>query len=317
MARLRRTSLLGAAAGACAIALALGAVAWVFLSPSDAAAPGLVAGYNLPRDGAKVGSTTATSATWRDLSCATAYTPGVQSYDASGAVSTPVTLAVRSGPCTPTLVPIVPDDVAPTSVTMSWAGGPTDLRYRLYRSAANKIAPPSSSIATVTADTYTWNKLACNTSYMLGVGAVDADGNVSAIATQATRTAACPVTTPAGACPSNPLDGVYSPSRLSVLDPKAPCRTAVGVVHSTHVEHDGDCHVNVAVDASYKSLMNAVNVAHGYLVTEIIPQHPVPAPTVGSRVSVTGTWVNDHSTGWNELHPVWGITLLSGSSGSC
>ncbi|TML98753.1 MAG: hypothetical protein E6G10_21885 [Actinobacteria bacterium] len=107
------------------------------------------------------------------------------------------------------------------------------------------------------------------------------------------------------------------PGQLSVLDGANPCRTATGTVTSSHVEHDGDCHVNVSVDAAYTGLLNGVNRSAGGLITEVIPSHPLPIPKVGSHVSILGTWVNDHATGWNELHAVWSYQILSGSTGSC
>ncbi len=146
---------------------------------------------------------------------------------------------------------------------------------------------------------HTFSGLDCGTSYRLAVRARDRDGHTSNPASTVAYT--------------DPLYGVYSPSRLEVLDSSDPCKTAVGLVKSTRAEHDGDCHVNLVVDPRYKRLMNHVNLAHGSLVTEAVPQHPTRSPTAGSRVSMTGTWVHDRSTGWNELHPVWHIKLLAGA----
>ena len=104
-----------------------------------------------------------------------------------------------------------------------------------------------------------------------------------------------------------------------MLDGANPCRTATGTVTSSHVEHDGDCHVNVALDAPYRGLLNSVNqsAAGGDIITEVIPSHVLPIPSNGSHVSIFGTWVNDKATGWNELHAVWSYQILSGGTGPC
>jgi hypothetical protein len=142
---------------------------------------------------------------------------------------------------------------------------------------------------------------------------------VSALAVSALAPASAPAR---GSCPANPLQGVQRPKQLVVIDRANPCRTAVGVVAANHREHDGDCHVNVNLEAPYRGLLNSVNVsrAHGLLITEVIPSHRRPIPPIGSRVRIFGTWVHDKATGWRELHPVWKIRVLSvgsGGTGTC
>ncbi|HEY3021009.1 MAG TPA: fibronectin type III domain-containing protein [Solirubrobacteraceae bacterium] len=220
--------------------------------------------------------------------------------------------------------------VTATSIPFSWKASNDNVgiaRYAVYLNGT-QILPPSP-----TATTYTFTGLTCGTSYMLGVQAFDPSGNASSIATQSAATSACPAPAPtpapapapapapqpSGNCPSNPLVGVQRPGQLTVLDGSNPCRTATGTVFSTHVEHDGDCHVNLTPDSGSSGLMNGVNrsAAHGTLITEVIPSHTLPIPNVGSRVTIFGTWVNDKATGWNELHAVWSISVQSGGNGSC
>lgn len=179
-----------------------------------------------------------------------------------------------------------------TRVSLVWSASHDDVGVTGYKLYLN-----GRKVAFTHATRHTFSGLDCGTTYRLAVRA--RGGHTSKPASTVAYT--------------DPLYGVYSPSRLEVLDPSDPCKTAVGVVKSTRAEHDGDCHVNLIVDPHYKRLMNHVNVAHGYLVTEVVPQHPTRTPTAGSRVSVTGTWVHDRSTGWNELHPVWHIKLISGA----
>jgi hypothetical protein len=120
-------------------------------------------------------------------------------------------------------------------------------------------------------------------------------------------------------CPADPLQGVQRPGQLTVLDGSNPCRTVTGRVSAKHVEHDSDCHISINLDAPYTGLLNSVNrsAAGGSLITEVIPSHQLAIPTVGSQVTLVGTWVNDHATGWNELHAVWSLQVQSGGTGSC
>jgi hypothetical protein len=209
--------------------------------------------------------------------------------------------------------------VTATAIPLKWTASTDNVgvtRYAVYLNGT-QILPPSP-----TATSYTFSGLTCATSYTLGVQAFDPNGNASPIATQTASTAACPAApTPAasGSCPANPLQGVQRPGQLTVLDGANPCRSITGRVASKHVEHDSDCHMNVALDAPYTGLLNSVNrsAAGGNLITEIIPSHTLAIPSVGSHVAVFGTWVNDHATGWNELHAVWSLQVLSGGSGAC
>jgi chitodextrinase len=219
----------------------------------------------------------------------------------------------RQAPTTPTALAV--GTVTPTSAALRWKAATDNVGVAGYRVLLNG-APLTQG---TTALTFTFTGLTCGTRYTLGVQAFDAAGNASPAASRAATTAACPPPPRAGNCPSNPKLGVQAPGNLTVLDPANPCRTAVGRVAASHVEHDGDCHVNIVVDPAYQGLLNAVNgtAARGQLITEVIPNHTLAIPSTGSRVSVFGSWVNDHSTGWNELHPVWTFTMLSGSTGVC
>lgn len=142
---------------------------------------------------------------------------------------------------------------------------------------------------------------------------------VVALAVLAVLVLSRPASAPAAACPSGALAGVERPTQLIVLDKASPCRTGVGVVRADHSEHDGDCHVNVTLDGPYTGLLNSVNrsAAGGNIITEVIPSHALAIPSVGSQVTIVGTWVNDHATGWNELHAIWSLSVQSGGTGAC
>ena len=207
--------------------------------------------------------------------------------------------------------------ITDTAIPLSWKASSDNVgvvRYAVYLNGT-QILPPSA-----TGTSYTFTGLTCGTRYTLGVQAFDASGNASSIATQSAKTDPCPAPPPpppvsSSNCPSNPLVGVQRPGQLTVLDGSNPCRTVTATVSSKHVEHDGDCHINVRVDAPFSGLLNGVN--NGALITEVIPSHVLPIPTVGSHVTITGTWVNDKATGWNELHAIWSMSVQSGGTGAC
>ena len=111
------------------------------------------------------------------------------------------------------------------------------------------------------------------------------------------------------------MGGVYHPGRLRILDS---CRRAVGTVAVVRHEQDGDLHIDVALDAGYRSLLDSSNLAaqHGDLVVEFMARDGghLPEPHAGQRISLRGAWVDDTQHGWNELHPVWAVSLNGGST---
>ena len=101
-----------------------------------------------------------------------------------------------------------------------------------------------------------------------------------------------------------PLEGVYSPQRLTV---KQPCAAVTGIASAIDREHDGDLHISLTgVDPKW---LNSVNLerADQSLVVEAVPSIPMTMPPLKSRVTIIGPWVLDTQTGWLEIHPVWAI----------
>jgi excalibur calcium-binding domain-containing protein len=117
------------------------------------------------------------------------------------------------------------------------------------------------------------------------------------------------------ACPpaEHALDGVYHPERLRVIDP---CRAASGRVTVLREEEDGDLHFDVELDRPYRGMLAAANLSqqHGDLVVEFMPRDRghLPVPKVGDRVRLVGAFVDDTDHGWNELHPVWQVSIGRG-----
>src|SRR3954469_20897123 len=315
------------------------------------------AGVELFVDGRRIAVVRGRRFTFSTLKCATQYRLTLRARDARGRRSGRTRLFVTTARCAgpdpgdldegeapPPLPmpPVVPSPAAAptavdaqpptapsalaagkitaTAIPLSWKASTDNVgvvRYAVYLNGT-QILPPGA-----TATSYTFAGLTCGTSYTLGVQAFDASGNQSPIANKTASTSACPppppppapAPAPSGNCPSNPLVGVQRPGQLTVLAGSNPCRTMTGTIAAHHVEHDGDCHINVRPDSAFTGLMKGVNA--GALITEVIPSHVLPIPTVGSHVSMFGTWVNDKATGWNELHAIWSLQVLSGSTGAC
>jgi hypothetical protein len=132
----------------------------------------------------------------------------------------------------------------------------------------------------------------------------------------ATNTASA---TSSAGCDQSLWSHVYNPTRLTVLKQ---CTTVTGTVAESNVDDDGDQHFLVKLDPGQDQLLTKRNIKkkNGDLVAEIVcankPKlkkaksacagwsNPVPLPSVGAHVSVTGSFVFDTSNGWNEIHPV-------------
>lgn len=139
-------------------------------------------------------------------------------------------------------------------------------------------------------------------------------------------------------CDSSLWDHIYhgtfatARDRLKIINP---CITIMGKLVHYRREGDGDYHIQVAVDASFRDLLNDKNNApspsgqDGFLVVEPICAHKVTQPDtlqegvcdsfqqsifkpsmIGRHVSITGVYVEDMDHGWRELHPVTNITVI-------
>ncbi len=159
-----------------------------------------VTGYRVFRDGSQVGTPSATSFSFTGLTCGTTYTLGVAAVDAAGNVSGIATSNVATAACPDTTAPSTPTGlatsaIAATSANLSWTASTDNIAvtgYRLFRDG--------SQVGTSATTNFSFTGLTCETTYTLGVAAVDAAGNVSGTASVNVPTAACPDTTP----PSTP-----------------------------------------------------------------------------------------------------------------
>lgn len=114
---------------------------------------------------------------------------------------------------------------------------------------------------------------------------------------------------------------IYDPDRLRLV---RSCMTVRGRVTELRWERDGDLHILLATRSA---LVNALNdkYEHGDLVLEEICQgsvtradaiaacrgvpHNLTVPSVGDRVTVSGSYVLDANHGWMEIHPVTSLTI--------
>jgi chitodextrinase len=152
--------------------------------------------YGIYRDGALVGSSTVNSAPVTGLTCGTGYTIEVDAVASSGARSARVSVRASTSACpgggvADTTAPTAPaavtqTAVGTTTVTVMWGASLDNVgvtRYDLYKGGAYA--------GTSTGVTYALAGLACGTSYVVGVEAVDAAGNRSARTNGSVSTAAC------------------------------------------------------------------------------------------------------------------------------
>lgn len=115
-----------------------------------------------------------------------------------------------------------------------------------------------------------------------------------------------------GCAQGDPLEGVYAPRRLQVLDP---CLTVEGTVRDdVQKAEDGDITFGLYLSEADQRLINDVNRANydGALHIEIVPedQARVPPPKPGDKIRVTGPWVTDLAHGHNEIHPAYKIEKI-------
>ena len=170
-----------------------------------------VTGYDLYLGGNRTTATQALSASLSGLSCGTAYTLGVDAYDAAGnrspVTTLPVTTAACAGTGGDTTPPTAPTSlqasmITQTGVGIGWGASSDNVGvagYDLYRNGE--------LMRTTQAVSASVGGLVCGTSYTLGVDAYDAAGNHSAMATVAVTTSPCSGGTvgSAQASPGNPV----------------------------------------------------------------------------------------------------------------
>ncbi|MBB6734675.1 DUF4832 domain-containing protein [Cohnella zeiphila] len=142
-----------------------------------------VTGYEVYRNGSKVGSPTIASYTDSGLSPGTAYAYTIDAKDAAGnisALSSPLSVTTDSPPALDTQAPTAPTNLSATghtsgSVSLAWTASTDNVGvtgYEVYRNGTKA--------GSATGTSFTDSGLAASTSYTYTVKALDAAGNASA-----------------------------------------------------------------------------------------------------------------------------------------
>lgn len=114
----------------------------------------------------------------------------------------------------------------------------------------------------------------------------------------------------------NIFDGVNRQARFSVL---STCEKIIGIVYDMKEtrENDRDYQFNLELESQYKQLTNNENnkQVQGMLIIKIISEdqqsNTMHVPKNEDKVKVYGALITDNPHGWNEIHPVWKITVLN------
>jgi len=179
---------------------------WTASSGSDG-----VAGYDIYRNGTKVGTSTTASYTDTGLNASTSYTYTVDAYDSAGdlsAQSSSISVSTSSASCSSCTPPSTPtgltaDQETSSGIGISWTASTSSngvAGYDIYRNGTK--------VGTSTSTSYTDTGLSASTSYTYTVDAYDSSGDVSAQSTSVSASAtATGVTGYEAESPANTLAG--------------------------------------------------------------------------------------------------------------
>ncbi|MEP6893053.1 MAG: fibronectin type III domain-containing protein [Gaiellaceae bacterium] len=150
-----------------------------------------VNGYDVFLNDKKIGSTPLTGYTFSGLACGTNYTLGIAAYDAAGNHSPRASVVAATSACPDLQAPSPPSNLtktgtSETNVFLSWSASTDNVGvvgYDIYRNG--------SKLGNTASTSYSFDGLACGTTYTLGVAAYDAAGNHSAVASLNAATSAC------------------------------------------------------------------------------------------------------------------------------
>jgi len=156
-----------------------------------------VSGYGIYVSDTLIGSVSGTSVSVSGLQCGRSYGMGVDATDAAGNRSGIAPITVTAAACsgggggTDTVAPTTPSaltvtSVARTSISVRWSASTDNVgvtAYRLWRG--------TTLLGTTTSTSVSFTGLACGTSYLFGIEAIDAAGNVSPRVLQTVSTKSC------------------------------------------------------------------------------------------------------------------------------
>jgi fibronectin type 3 domain-containing protein len=155
-----------------------------------------VAGYRVWRSGTRVATTDATNYTDTGLAPDTAYSYTVTALDAAGneSAQSATVVATTRGDTSPPTAPtgLTQTGATATTATLSWNVSDDNVGVAGYHYYDAGIQPLGSTTGT----SHTYTGLGCGNTYVVGVDAYDAAGNLSAKATTTLTTAACDTQAP-------------------------------------------------------------------------------------------------------------------------
>jgi chitodextrinase len=151
-----------------------------------------VTGYAVFRDGTQVGTTPVAGYTVGNLTCGKSYTVGVEAYDAAGNRSSRSQAVVSTTPCPDPTKPTPPQvslaGKTDTTVSLIWTPGVDNVGVAAYQLYKNGVGFHGNRVV---GTSYTFTGLLCGATYDLGVTAVDAAGNESAMSSITVATDVC------------------------------------------------------------------------------------------------------------------------------
>ena len=222
-----------------------------------------VAGYGVYLNGARVGGTGATELRYpfSGLACATGYTVGVDAVDAAGNRSAVASVWAATAACAGLSVPLsVPSGLGVSGQTasgfrVSWSASSGAAGYRVYLNGSRIGSTGAVELS------YPFAGQACGSSFTVGVDAVDAAGDSSAVASVSASTLAC-------SGPSGPGD-TQAPS-VSLTSPAAGA-TVTGTVSVAAAASDnvGVSSVQLLVDGAVLGSDSASPYTWGWNTTSL------------------------------------------------
>ncbi|HSZ28424.1 MAG TPA: fibronectin type III domain-containing protein, partial [Pseudonocardiaceae bacterium] len=262
-----------------------------------------VAGYNLYRNGALIGTTTATGQgtagaatptiyTDTNLSSGTSYTYTVAAFDAAGDVSaqsasitaTTVTLGNPSAaPSAPT--GLTSPSQTGTSISLSWnastaGSGGSATGYDIYRNGT--------LVGTSTSTSYTDTGLSASTSYTYTVAAYDAAGDTSA------KSSAVTVATTGGSSPPSVPGGLIADQETSSsIQINWTASTGPNGVAGYDVYRNGSL-VGTSTSTSYTDTGLSASTSYTYTVAAYGSSGNTSNPSSGMTVATTASGVTGY-----------------------
>jgi pullulanase len=242
-----------------------------------------VAGYNIIRNGAKVGTSTSASFTDTGLSPSTSYSYTVSAYDASGNTSVAsaaltVTTLVVAAPTAPS--GLSAGSITATSLALSWTASSSPVGVSGYNVFRN-----GTQVGTSSTTSYTDTGLSASTSYSYTVSAYDAYGDTSALS--ATLSVATTAQTTAPTAPAN-----FTASTTSFTASATYCNVTTsweaatgpaGIGHYAVLRNGAA--LAITSNLSYQDGTAAANATYSYEVVAYDPSGNASSPSTAVSVS--------------------------------